>query len=38
MYPPALHHKSIDKENSVQDGIPGQECAEPETSCRDLLF
>lgn len=38
MYPPVLHRKSIDKENSVQDGIPDQECAEPETSCRDLLF
>lgn len=37
MYPPALHHKSSDKGNSVQDGTLGQECAEPEISCRDLL-
>lgn len=37
MYPPALHHKSSDKGNLGQDGTPGQECAEPEISCRDLL-
>lgn len=38
MYPPVPHHKSSDTGSSGQDGILGQECAEPEISCRDLLF